>query len=138
MRLKLNYKRSLSNFLGEIYKELPLEDMEMFCLLTGAELARMIAKMMANMSSSVGLCDETFKKEEKTRIELYDTCYNLIKGYICEINNLSEKEYYNWYKDMRRNFESNKEFYTEKCKDEGDKIINVITVHMVKKSLANL
>ena len=139
MRLKLNYKRSLKNFLGEIYKEkLPLEDMEMFCLLTGTGVARMLEKMVANLVNSSKVSVEAAKEDEKTRLGLYDTCYNLIKGYICEINNMSEKEYYNWYKEMQSNFEANKEFYSEKCKEEADKIMNVIVVHMVKKSLAKL
>lgn len=139
MKLKLNHKRSLAKFLGETYKDgLPLEDMEMFCLLTGAGVARMIGKMVATMSNISDISAEESKEEEKTRLGLYDHCYNLIKGYICEINNMNEKEYYNWYKDMQRNYEGNKTFYAEKCKAEADKIINVITVHVVKKSLAKL
>lgn len=130
MRLKLNYERSLKNFLGEMYKELPLEDMEMFCLLTGAGVARMLGKMMANLPD---VSIEINKQEDKVRSELYDNCYNLIKGYICEINNMNDKQYYSWYKDMQRKFEENKVLYSEKCKEEADKIMMVVFEHMIKK-----
>ena len=130
MRLKLNYERSLKKFLGETYKELPLEDMEMFCLLTGAGVARMLGKMMANLPD---VSIEINKQEDKVRSELYDNCYNLIKGYICEINNMNDKQYYSWYKDMQRKFEENKVLYSEKCKEEADKIMMVVFEHMIKK-----
>lgn len=130
MRLKLNYERSLKNFLGETYKELPLEDMEMFCLLTGAGVARMLGKMIANIPD---VSIEINKQEDKVRSELYDNCYNLIKGYICEINNMNDKQYYGWYKDMQRKFEQNKALYSEKCKEEADKIMMVVFEHMIKK-----
>ena len=133
MKLKLNYKRSLTNFLGE--NNLPVEDMDMFCLLSGVRIARTMCKLVYSTVNVPFFCEGTLRYEEKKRLELYDECSMLVKGYIREFKLLNEKGYYNWYKEMQRIYETDKDFYSEKCKIEADKVMLVIHAHLMKMFL---
>ncbi|MBQ7763979.1 hypothetical protein IJ384_01280 [bacterium] len=134
MRLKMNYKRSLTNFLGDSYKEnLPEEDMDMFCLLIGAGIAKFTCEIVYSTVKVPRFCENIIRDEAKLRLSLYEKCQELVKGYICEVKNMKDKDFNDWYKKMQRAFHRDKELYTEKCKKEADKVMLVVYEHLMKK-----
>lgn len=133
MNPRVNYKRCLSRFLGEQYKNnLPTEDMELFCLLTGVNRAKTLCQAVYSTIKVPIMCENLLRYEEKRRLALYDECHVLIKGYIYQVKNLGDKSYFNWYSEMHQIYESNKEFYEEKCKKEANKIMLAVYSHLMR------
>ena len=134
MNPRICYTQLLSDFLGAPYKDkLPVEEMDMFCLLQGIGIAKNLCKLVYSTVNVPIVCENLLRYEEKQRLELYDECYNIAKGYICQVKTLGDKSYYNWYKEMQKKFETDKEGYSKKCKEHADKIMFVIYDHLMKK-----
>ncbi len=118
---KLSAKDEFLNLLGGYYiKDLPEDDNGMFLELAGLAVARETFELTGQITGLPSLKNETRAKKafDNARRKFLKECYNAFIAYICEVKGFAAKgisrEYRNWYIEMSKWYESNK----EECKIE--------------------
>lgn len=140
---KLSAKNEFLNwFDGHYQKELPTDDKGMFLELAGLAVARETFDMTERLTDLVLSNDESRAKKEfsNVRRKFMKDGYNAFIAYICEVKGFAGKgvsrEYRNWYIEMSKWYESNKEECTVKVFDRANYFSDVTRTYMFARSLS--
>lgn len=140
---KLSAKDEFLNWFGGHYKKkLPTDDKDMFLELAGLAVARETFNMTEQITDLVLSNDEGRAKKEfcNARRKLMKDGYNAFIAYICEVKGFAAKgvsrEYRNWYIEMSKWYESNKEECAIKVFDRANYFSDVARVYMFTNILS--
>lgn len=139
---KLSAKEAfLNTFEGHYKKELPQDDFMMFIELCGLYVTRETFEMADSLTRLTFSAEEAKlrKRVAKVRNVFLKNCYNAFIAYICESKGYAAKgisrEYRNWYIEMSKQYEKNKEIWESQVKEKAIYFSNITKTYMIAKSL---